>query len=135
MKITIEYNYPEEDVLEIDFYRGKTLLHNIFYDINGLNNNELFELKKEAVAKFCTVFPEISAKDVMKGFSAVDEKMHNLYKETFDLRGGAREGSGRKKGIKIGKIKPETVVFYKRVSLEEKDFLEKALDKYRKEHN
>ena len=35
-------------------------------------------------------------------------------------RGGWR-GGGRKKGVKIGKIKPETVVFYKRVTPEEKE--------------
>lgn len=64
----------------------------------------------------------------MKGFNGVDDKMYQLYKETFNPKGG-----GRKAGKKIGKIKPETVVFFRRVTLEEKEFLEKALKEYRQQ--
>lgn len=45
-------------------------------------------------------------------------------------RGGWR-GGGRKKGVKIGRIKPETVHFTKRVTPTEKEFLLNALTKYR----
>lgn len=44
-------------------------------------------------------------------------------------RGGWR-GGGRKKGVKI---KPETVVFYKRVTPEEKEKLEQYLNELRKQ--
>lgn len=47
----------------------------------------------------------------------------------YSGRGGARPNAGRKKGVKIGRIKPETVVFYVRVTPEEKE----KLDKYLKE--
>ena len=36
--------------------------------------------------------------------------------EFYSGRGGKREGAGRKKGVKIGKIKPETVMFARRVT-------------------
>lgn len=42
-------------------------------------------------------------------------------------RGGWR-GGGRKKGVKI---KPETIVFYKRVTPQEKEYLEKCLNDFR----
>lgn len=129
MKIAVRYYNSEDNVLEIRFLRGKTLLYNIFYNVAGLSDEELLELKKEAVAKFCTVFPDISKKDVMKGFGAVDQLMYQLYKETFDTRGGARPNAGRKKGVKI---KPATVVFARRVTPEEKEYLTKCLDEFRK---
>lgn len=42
-------------------------------------------------------------------------------------RGGRREGAGRP----IGTTKTPTVVFYRRVSVEEKEYLEKCLEEYR----
>ncbi len=47
-------------------------------------------------------------------------------------RGGARAGAGRKKGVLIGPIKPATTRFNKRITFEEKEFLERCLDEYRK---
>ncbi len=41
--------------------------------------------------------------------------------------GGARPNSGRKKGVKIGKIKPETVNFHRRVFPEWVEPLDKLL--------
>ncbi len=93
LKISVKYSNPEPEVLEIGFYRGETLLHNVFYDIEGLNDVELLELKQEAVAMFCSCFPEIPKKLVMKGFDGVDALMYDLYKETFNPR-----GAGNKKG-------------------------------------
>lgn len=84
MKISVRYNTPENGILEIGFYRNETLLHNVFYDIEGLDEDEIFELKKEAIAKFGAVFPEISNKDIMKGFAGVDEKIEKLYFEAFE---------------------------------------------------
>lgn len=86
IKINIEYiEFQEDDehILEIRFLRGKTMLHNVFYTIDGLEGNELEELKVEAVAKFFTVFPEISFEDIMKGFDACNPKICKLYEETF----------------------------------------------------
>ena len=86
ISIRIEYNIFEEDdekLLEIRFLRGNVLLHNVFYIIDGLSEDELDELKVEAVAKFMSVFPEISFEDIMKGFDEVDSKIQQLYKETF----------------------------------------------------
>lgn len=54
-----------------------------FYDINGLTEEEIEELEKEAVAKFSTVFPLLSFEDIMKGFDYCDSKIQELYKETF----------------------------------------------------
>ena len=127
MKITVKYNCSEINILEIDFYRGKTLIHNVFYDIEGLDENELVNLKMEAIAKFLTVFPEIPKKDIMKGFAAVDPQIEKLYKETFNPR-----NAGRKTGVKIGKIKPETVSFHRRVTPEEYKFLDEKLKEFRK---
>lgn len=129
LRIKVEFNHIDDDgdkVLEIRFLRGETLLHNVFYDVNGLSDDTIVELKHEAIAKFCELFPEISAKDIMKGFDGVDEKMYQLYRETFNPR-----GAGRKKGKKIGKIKPPTVSFNRRVTQEEKEFLDECLKKYR----
>lgn len=84
MKIFVRYNTPEIGILKIGFYRNETLLHNVFYDIEGLSEDEIFELKKEAIAKFGAVFPEISKKDIMKGFAGVDKKIEKLYFETFE---------------------------------------------------
>ena len=123
MRVSVKYTTPDADVLEIGFYRGETLLHNMFYDIEDLNEEDLLELKKEAVAKFCACFPEIPLKSVMKGFSEVDPMMQKMYAETFNPK-----GAGRKTGKKIGKIKPETVVFYRRVTPEQKEILEKTLN-------
>ena len=84
--IRIEYNTFEEDdekILEIRFLRGNVLLHNVFYNIDGLSEDEQDKLKVEAVAKLMSVFPEISFEDIMKGFDGVDSKIQQLYKETF----------------------------------------------------
>ncbi len=88
VKIKIEYNEFEEDgekVLEIRFLRGgaDNLIHNVFYNIEGLSDQEITELKKEAVAKFSSVFPELSFEEIMKGFDACDPKLRKMYKETF----------------------------------------------------
>ena len=47
--------------------------------------------------------------------------------------GGARPGAGRKPGVKIGRIKPETVTFYRRVTQDEKEFLDEKLKEYRQQ--
>ena len=46
-------------------------------------------------------------------------------------RDGKREGAGRPTGT----TKEPTVVFYQRVSEEEKEYLEKCLEDYRKQKN
>ncbi len=86
IKINIEYLEFEEDnerILEIRFLRGQTLIHNVFYTIDGLSKKEIEELKVEAVSKFSAVFPEISFEDILKGFDTCDQKIYRLYKETF----------------------------------------------------
>lgn len=135
MKINIVYNTNNEEpeILEIQFLRGNTLLHNVFYDISDLNPQEVSALKVEAIAKFCSCFPEIPKRDVIKGFSSVDPQMYNLYKKTFETRGGARINAGRKKGKKIGKIKAETTLFSRRVTKEEYTLLDEYLNKLRNE--
>ena len=45
-------------------------------------------------------------------------------------RGGWR-GGGRKKGVKIGKLKPDMINFHRRVTPEEKEYLEKCLADFR----
>lgn len=132
MKIKIRYKSPETDVMEIQFLRGETLLHNVFYDIEGLNNKELDALKQEAVAKFLTIFPEITKEEIMRGFSAVDKRMYQLYKETFGghTRGGLRPNCGRKKGVKS---KNETVVYYRRVPPQAVKYLDECLQKFKEE--
>ncbi len=87
LNISVKYSNPEPRILEIGFYRGEVLLHNIFYDIKGLNENVLLELKQEAVAMFCACFPDVPKREILKGFSAVDPLMQKLYNETFNLRG------------------------------------------------
>lgn len=126
IKINIRYSHPEDDVLEIGFYRGEMLLHNVFCNIEGLSDDDMLEIKHEACAKFCACFPEIPLKDVLKGFESVDTQMYQFYKDTFNPR-----GAGRKRGKKIGKIKPTTVCFHRRVTTEEKEYLEKCLDDFR----
>lgn len=54
-----------------------------------------------------------------------------MEQENIKQKGGARPGAGRKKGVKIGKIKPETVCFHRRVTPDEREFLIKALEEYR----
>lgn len=130
MRVSVKYTTPDVDVLEIGFYRGETLLHNVFYDIEGLDEAELLALKNEAAAKFAAVFPEISKKDIMKGFAAVDPLMQKLYQEAFNPR-----NAGRKTGVKIGKIKPETVSFHRRVTPEEYKFLDEKLKEFRKKRD
>lgn len=46
VNITIRYSTPEDDVLEIGFYRGEALLYNVFYNLEGLSEDDLIELKK-----------------------------------------------------------------------------------------
>ena len=45
-------------------------------------------------------------------------------------RGGSRPGAGRKPGVKI---KPDTVVFYRRVTPDEYKFLDEQLEKYKEQ--
>jgi hypothetical protein len=101
-----------ETILEVRFLRGETLLHNVFYLIDGLSKEELIDLKKEALSKFATVFPEISAKDIMLGFEACEPKIQALYEHYFSGRGGHRKNSGRPKGSKkpeAEKVKPRKI--------------------------
>ena len=98
MTIKIEYNMPEEDVLEIRFIRGRNMIHNAFYNIQGLSDSDVLELKKEAASKFCAVFPDVPLKSVLQGFKVVDPLMREYYKQTFP-NGGWR-GGGRPKGTK-----------------------------------
>ena len=128
MTIKIEYNVPEADVLEIRFIRGKNIIHNIFYDISGLADTDVLELKKEAVAKFCAVFPDIPLKSVLQGFKAVDPSMTE-YKQTFP-HGGWR-GGGRPKGAKGTKKNEKTEALNQRITLEEKEILIKILKSLR----
>lgn len=95
LKISVRYSSPEPGVLEIGFYRGETLLHNIFYNIEGFDEDELLELKKEAVAMFSSCFPDVPSKEILKGFDGVDPLMYDLYKKTFNPK-----GAGNKKGSK-----------------------------------
>ena len=86
IKINIKYNRFEEygeQIIEVRFLRGETLLHNVFYNIDGLSENEIDELKVEAVAKFSAVFPELSFEDIMRGFDITDTKIQQLYLENF----------------------------------------------------
>ena len=129
IKIKIEYNMPEADVLEIRFIRGRNMIHNVFYDISGLADAEVLELKKEAVAKFCAVFPDVPLKSVLQGFKAVDPLMQEYYKQTFP-HGGWR-GGGRPKGAKGTKKTKKTEALNQRITLEEKEILIKILKSLR----
>lgn len=131
IKIKIEYNSPEPDAFEIRFLRGNNLIHNVSYNISGLNEDEILELKKEAVAEFCTVFPDVPLKAVLQGFNAVDPLMYEYYRQVFP-NGGKRTGAGRPKGAKSSNSHPErNIYFYKKVTAEEKKFLSEMLKKYR----
>ena len=48
--------------------------------------------------------------------------------ENKSNRGGYREGCGRKKGVKFS---DRTAIFTKRITPEEKNYLEKCLQEYR----
>lgn len=48
--------------------------------------------------------------------------------DTIKNRGGYREGCGRKKGVKFS---DRTAIFTKRITPEEKIYLEKCLNEYR----
>ena len=54
-----------------------------------------------------------------------------LFWDKIMARGGKREGAGRPTGT----TKEPTVVFYRRVFEEEKEYLEKCLEDYRKQKN
>ena len=61
----------------------------------------------------------------------VNDDINNIIINVGDWTGrGGWRGGGRKKGVKI---KPETVVFYKRVTPEEKEKLEQYLNELRKQ--
>ena len=125
MKIKIEYAMPEADVLEIYFKHRRDELYNVSYNISGLSDAEVLELKKEAAAKFCAVFPDVSLKSVLQGFKAVDPLMHGYYKQMFP-NGGWR-GGGRPKGAKGKKKTKKTEALNQRITLEEKEILTKIL--------
>ena len=127
MAIKIEYDMREEDALEIRFIRGRNMIHNVFYNISGLADADVLELKKEAAAKFCAVFPDVPLKSVLQGFKAVDPLMQEYYKQMFP-NGGWR-GGGRPKGTLRSNKKAR---FTKAISEEEKIYLEKCLEDFRK---
>ena len=129
MTIKIEYALPEEDVLKIRFMQRRNELYNVSYNISGLTNAEVLELKKEAAAKFCAVFPDVPLKSVLQGFKAVDPLMQEYYKQTFP-HGGSR-GGGRPFGTLRSNKKAR---FTKAISEEEKIYLEKCLEDFRKKN-
>lgn len=49
LSICIRYSTPEDNVLEIGFYRGEALLYNVFYNVEGLSEDDLIKLKKKHV--------------------------------------------------------------------------------------
>lgn len=49
--------------------------------------------------------------------------------------GGKRPNAGRKPGVKIGKIKPETILFSRRVTKEQYELLEAYLNELRSDNN
>lgn len=123
LNIKIKYSNPKDNVLEMGFYKGEKLLHNVFLDVSGLSDDELLELKKESCAKFITCFPEISLKEVMKGFKNVDESMYQLYKETYNPKGAGR---------KVGTKKAVTKKMYSfRLSKEEETAVRELLKRMR----
>ena len=126
IKIKIEYKKIDDKSLEIRFLRGNKLIHNVFYDVSGLNEDEILELKKETAHKFCAMFPDIPLKAVLQGFKAVDPLMREYYRQMFP-HGGSRGG-----GRPAGNPHPErNIYFYKKVTANEKKFLSEMLKKYR----
>ena len=123
MTIKIEYVLPKEDVLEIHFKHRRNELYNVSYNVSGLSEAEVLELKKEAAAKFCAVFPDVPLKSVLQGFKAVDPLMQEYYKQTFP-NGGWR-GGGRPKGTN------KTESLNQRLTPDEKEFLLLQLKNYR----
>ena len=122
MTIKIEYTLSETE-LEIRFKYRRNELYKVSYNISGLADLEVLELKKEAAAKFCAMFPDIPLKSVLQGFKAVDPSMTEYYKQTFP-HGGWR-GGGRPKGTN------KTEALNQRITLEEKEILIKILKSLR----
>ena len=124
-RIKIEYDMPKADVLEIRFMHRRNELYKVSYNISRLTDAEVLEFKKEAAAKFCTIFPDIPLKSVLQGFKAVDPSMTEYYKQTFP-HGGWR-GGRRPKGT------DKTETLNQRLTPDEKKFLLWQLKIYRKQ--
>ena len=125
MRIKIEYALRNADALEIRFKHRRNELYNVTYNVSGLADAEVLELKKEAAAKFCEAFPDIPLKSVLQGFKAVDPSMEEYYKQMFP-NGGWR-GGGRPRGT------DKTETLNQRLTPDEKKFLLWQLKIYRKQ--
>ena len=129
MQIKIRYETISDNELKIRFMHRRDELYNVSYNISGLSDAEVLELKKEAAAKFCAVFPDVPLKSVLQGFKAVDPLMQGYYKQMFP-NGGWR-GGGRPKGAKGTKQTKKTEALNQRITLEEKEILIKILKSLR----
>lgn len=59
----------DEQIIEFIFKRGDIVVWNVFYNIDGLSEDDLRDLQIEVMAKFLAAMPEVSAEDILAGNS------------------------------------------------------------------
>lgn len=128
MQLTVNYieegEAKEELLIKITYRRKELCSEKIITD--GMSLNEVTEAKKQIISTFCKQHEEFDFKDVLLAFSKIDESMQSYYKKLYP-HGGYR-GGGRPRGSKTER----TEYFNRAVTPDEREYLIKCLEEYRR---
>ena len=114
-----------KDLQGYKLVRGNEELETLEYDIDKISYKELKQRKKEFFNFICSKYQDIERQPLLMIFAYVDDDMLEYYKEQYPIE-------EKKVGKWILKDCPKrTEKYYKKITLDEKMFIDVALAKFR----
>lgn len=119
--------------LYIGFTVHKATIYHTYIPLTNARcaNLRIAKAKEAAIEEFLNRFEgqEYSKKEVLKAYAKIDPYFKDLYKELYP-HGGSRSGAGRASGTI--KNTGRTERFTQAITLDEKKYLVRCLEEYRK---
>ena len=122
-KITNKNNNNEQGY---ELRRGDEHLETLLYDIDKISHKELVQKKKEFFNFICSKYTDIDRRSLLMIFAYNDDDMLEYYKSDYPIKDLKTSGNWV-----IKDCPKRTERYYKKLTYDEKIFVEIALQKFR----
>ena len=106
--------------------RGDEQLETLFYNIDTISAKDLKQKKMEFFNFICSKYTDIDRRNLLMIFAYVDDDMLEYYKSEYPIKELKRSGNWVMKDCP-----KRTERYYKKLTVDEKVFIEVALQKFR----
>lgn len=119
-------NKNNNDEQGYELRRGEEHLETLLYNIDDISAKELKQKKMEFFNFICSKYTDIDRKNLLMIFAYVDDDMLEYYKSEYPIKELKRSGNWL-----IKDCPKRTERYYKKLTEDEKIFIEIALQKFR----